>query len=116
MAALDSAFAAALAEATTGRGSAGGLSGVVELATGKNTSVVVAFVDGRCEGATDREPGVRIQLTGAQLGAWLAGDLHLGEAYMRGDVKPEGRSGDLLAALEVLDDRAVVERLVAALA
>ncbi len=111
MAGFDAAFVDALVAATGDRRSVGGLSGVVELATGKTTSVVVEFDDGRCVGVSDREPGVRIQLTGAQIAAWLAGELHLGEAYMRGDVKPDGRTGDLLAALEVLDDRVVVERL-----
>ncbi len=115
MAGFGPEFAAALVAATADRADAAGLSGIVELAIGKTTSVIIEIANGRVIGVAEGvEPGganVRIQFTGAQRAAWLAGELGLTTAYMRGDLKPEGRSGDLIAALELLDDPAVYSQL-----
>lgn len=115
MAGFDADFAGALVAATADRRTVTGLSGLVELAVGKTKSVIIEIVDGRVVGVPESiEPGsanVRITFTGAQRAAWLAGELDLTKAYMRGDLKPEGRSGDLLAALELLDDPAVYQQL-----
>lgn len=115
MAGFDTDFAGALVAATADRRTVAGLSGVVELAVGKTKSVIVEIVDGRVIGIPEGiEPGnanVRIAFTGAQRQAWLDGELDLTKAYMRGDLKPEGRSGDLFAALELLDDPAVYHQL-----
>lgn len=112
---FDADFATALVNATADRAVVPGLSGVVELAVGKTKSVVVEIVDGRVVGIPESvEPGganVRLTFTGAQREAWLNGDLDLTKAYMRGDFKPEGRSGDLFAALQLLDDPAVYQQL-----
>ncbi len=112
---FDQAFADALVAATADRADAAGLGGIVELAIGKTKSVVLELVDGRvigvAEGVGPGEANVRIPFTGAQRAAWLAGEFGLMQAYMRGDLKPEGRSGDLLAALELLDDPAVYRQL-----
>ncbi|MEZ5377738.1 MAG: SCP2 sterol-binding domain-containing protein [Acidimicrobiales bacterium] len=111
MAGFDRDFADALVAATADRADAAGLSGIVELALGKTSSLVLELVDGRVVGVAEGiEPGeanVRIPFTGAQRAAWLAGEFDLTKAYMRGDLKPEGRSGDLIAALQLLDDPAV---------
>ncbi len=115
MAGFDEDFVAQLVTATADRDDAAGLTGIVELALGKTKSVVFQLADGRVTGVADGvEPGaanVRIQFTGAQRAAWLAGELDLTKAYMRGDLKPEGRSGDLIAALQLLDDPDVYRQL-----
>ncbi len=115
MAGFDAEFAEALVAATADRADAAGLNAVVELAVGKTKSVVVELVNGRVLGIAEGvEPGganVRFQFTDTQRAAWLAGELNLTEAYMRGDFKPEGRSGDLIATLQLLDDPAVYQQL-----
>lgn len=115
MAGFDQDFADALVRATADRADAAGLCGIVELALGKTSSLVLELVDGRVVGVAEGvEPGaanVRIPFTGGQRAAWLAGELDLTKAYMRGDLKPEGRSGDLIAALELLGDPAVYRQL-----
>ncbi len=115
MGSFDADFADALVAATADRADADGLNAFVELAIGKTKSVVLELVDGRVIGlAKGIEPGeakVRIPFTGAQRAAWLAGELDLAQAYMRGDLKPEGSSGDLIATLELLNDPAVYQQL-----
>ena len=54
----------------------------------------------------DSEAAVRIPLTKKQLEAVLDGSLSLSEAYMRGDIKPEGSTRALLMAIEIFDGSA----------
>lgn len=107
----DTRFGEALVAASADRRRGSGLAGRVQLALGSSSAVVVEIADGRVIAVSRDEPEVRIPFTQAQFQAWLDGDLHLSRAYMRGDIKPEGSSGALLAALEVLDDPAVVAEL-----
>jgi hypothetical protein len=102
---------ATMVRVTGGRASAGGLNGTVELTLGAREPVVVEFCDGRVTGAAAGTGAAKLGLTQAQLEAWLGGALNLTEAYMKGDLKPEGSTGALLAAFEVLDDPAVVAGL-----
>jgi len=85
-----------------------GLSGDVGLGVGSKVdaskvTVVLAIVDGRAVGMTDRTPEIVVGLSKKQVPEWLAGDLVLARAYMQGDLKPVGASGPLFAALEFLD-------------
>lgn len=92
-----------LVAATAERAGVPGVSGVVGLGTGKKPKVVLAFSDGRVVGPSDAEPEVIIPISGPQMEQWTHGELNLTVAYMKGDVKPVGSTGALLAALEVLD-------------
>ena len=85
-----------------------GLSGDVGLGVGSKVDaskvpVVIAIVDGQVTGSTDRSPEVIIGLSKNQVPQWLAGELVLAAAYMKGDLKPVGASGPLFAGLELLD-------------
>lgn len=88
-----------------------GLGGVVGFGVGKKPQVVVSIVDGRAESITEDESGAHVPFTGAQALAWLDDELNLTEAYTKGDLKATGKTGDLLSALELLDDRAVADAL-----
>ena len=92
-----------LVEATADRDGVPGVSGVVGIGHGKTAKVVLEFSEGKVMGSSDSEPEVIVPITKAQLCEWAAGDLKLTVAYMKGDVKPVGSTGALLAALEVLD-------------
>ncbi len=50
---------------------------------------------------------VRIPLTSEVIARWLADEADLAVSYMRGDLKPEGDTGALVVALELLNDPAV---------
>ncbi len=105
-----SALVASLVAATADRVSAGGLGGVVALSLG-GVAAVVDLADGRVVGPSSATPEVQLTLTGPQHEAWRAGTLSLAEAYMKGDLKPEGSTRALAAALEVLDDPHVRSRI-----
>lgn len=117
MATLDDAFGQALVAATADREDAGGLAGVVALTIGKSAMLVVAFDNGRVRIVNPVDEGeidARIPFSPAQFEAWLSGGFNPAEAYMKGDLKPEGRSGPVAAALEVLADPVVISALSAA--
>lgn len=101
----------ALVDASAGREAVPGLGGVVDLGIGKTVQATLCIVDGRAVGAADAETGAHIPFTGAQLDAWQDGELNLTQAYTKGDLKATGKTGDLLAALELLDDRSIVDGL-----
>lgn len=92
-----------LVAVTADRAGVPGVSGVVGLGTEKSPQVVLQFQEGKVAGPSQAEPEVVIPITQLQLDAWTRGELSLSVAYMKGDVKPVGSSGALLAALEVLD-------------
>lgn len=94
---------ARLVSATAGRRHPSGLTGLVAFGIGSKP-VTLVFEGGQVLGATDAEPHAVLALTKKQFEAWGSGELSLSVAYMQGDVKPEGSTGALLAALEVLDD------------
>ncbi len=94
-----------------------GSSGVVAIAIGKTKKAVLEIVDGRVTdgrsvGKDDPgDVGVTIPVTGSQLEALVSGQESLAQAFMRGDVKPEGSTGPLLAAVELFEDERFLERL-----
>ena len=101
----------ALVAATADRVSPG-RSGRIAIATGKTRAVGMEITDGRVVGPVDVDGAeVRIPVTAAQLAAFTAGDESLAQAYMRGDVKPEGSTRALLALVDVLEDDSVIDRV-----
>ena len=96
-------LAGAAVAASAGR-SVAGLSGVVALNLGKQ-AVGLEIVDGRVVGpASPGEAAVAVPLTGAQLSALVDGSLSMAQAFMKGDLKPEGATGPLLALIELFED------------
>ena len=116
---LSDEWVAAAIEASAG---CVGTTGVVAIAIGKKKRAVLEIVDGevtagRSVGGEDPgEVGVTIPVTGAQLGALLSGDESLAQAFMRGDIKPEGATGPLLAAIGLFEDEVFRSRLSSSLA
>ena len=111
--ALSDGWVEAVAEASAPRAGTG-RSGVVAIAVGKTKRAVLPIVDGevRPDGAAgDVEPDVTIPVTAKQLDALIAGDESLAQAFMRGDIKPEGATGALLAAVELFEDGDFRQRL-----
>lgn len=104
-------WAQALITLSAGRKPVPGLGGVVGFGVGKKPQVVVSIVDGQAKSITEDEFGAHVPFTGAQALAWLDGELNLTEAYTKGDLKATGKTGDLLSALELLDDRTVADSL-----
>lgn len=96
-------WVAELVTATVGRDGVPGVSGQVGLGHGKTAKIVVEISEGKVLGVTNAEPEVIIPISKAQLEEWSEGQLSLTVAYMKGDLKPTGSTGALLAALEVLD-------------
>ena len=94
-----------------------GSSGVVAIAIGKTKKAVLEIVDGRVAagrslGSEDPDDvGVTIPLTGKQLDALVSGEESLAQAFMRGDVKPVGATGPLLAAVELFEDEQFRQQL-----
>lgn len=89
---------------------------VVAFTIGKTKRAVVEISSGRVTGPSDAEPAVTIPFTGKQLDAWTADEIDCSVAFMKGDLKPEGSTGALLAVLDLLDDAGVRSRLRDALA
>lgn len=93
---------------------ASGRSGTVAMTIGKKTVAVLEIADGRvvASGGSDVErAGVTIPVTGAQLSSLIDGSESLAMAFMRGDVKPAGATGPLLAAVELFEDETFRSRL-----
>jgi len=81
-----------------------GMSGVVALNLG-GEAVALEIVDGRVVGpASPLEAPVMVPLTGPQLSALLDGSVSMAQAFMTGDLKPEGATGPLLALIELFED------------
>lgn len=116
---LDDRFSVAVVEASDHRS---GSSGLVALAIGKKQRALLDIVDGRVASAKPVTPdeaevaGVTVPVTAAQLAAIVAGEESLAQAFMRGDVKPEGATGPLLAVVELFEDPEFRSRLGALLA
>jgi len=109
-----------------------GMTGVVAITIGKTRRAVLEIVDGRVvvsaaepdspvdgspvDGSTvdgGAEVAVTIPATAKQLDAIIDGSESLAQAFMRGDIKPEGATGALLAAIELFEDATFRSRLVA---
>ncbi len=115
--ALSDEWVSAVAEAS-GHRSGAGRSGRVAITIGKTRRAVLHIIDGEVASADpepDVDPPVTVPLTAKQLTALLAGDESLAQAFMRGDIKPEGATGPLLAAVELFEDVEFRRRLAALL-
>ncbi len=94
-----------------------GSSGQVVLAVGKTKRALLDIDDGRVVAARmvpveeAGEVPVTVPVTSTQLGALVAGEESLAQAFMRGDVKPEGATGPLLALIELFEDPTFRSRL-----
>ncbi len=109
---LDDAWVDALIGASAACEPALARSAVVEFTIGKTQRAAVEIVDGRVVGpAGEAEPDVSIPLTGAQLAEFSSGEASMTQAYMRGDLKPVGSTGALLAVLALFDDEAFRQTL-----
>ena len=108
---LSPEWVASLVEASSERTPVPGLDGVVELAIGKTTSATIEISDGVVLGSSDKTAEVQVPFTKKQLEAWATGDFAPSVAFMKGDLKPVGSTGPLLALLAVLDDAEVQARL-----
>ena len=114
---LSEAWIEALVEASRDRTGVG-TAGVVALAIGKSKRAVFEIVDGKVAtvaSAGEGEPAaeVTIPVTAKQLAAIVDGSESLAQAFMRGDVKPEGATGPLLAVIELFEDATFRTRLAA---
>ena len=109
---FDETFVERLVAATAERPEVPGSSGIVGFGIGKKVLATVEITNGRVVGpVADVDPAVTLVFKGAQVDAWIDGELNLTQAYMRGDFKPVGHAGPLTAALEVLDDPTVISQL-----
>lgn len=108
---LSDEWVASLVAASADRSAVTGLDGVVELMIGKTTSTTIEIIDGRVVGLTDKTAEVQAPFTKKQLEAWAEGQFAPSVAFMKGDWKPVGSTGPLLALLAVLDDAEVLARL-----
>jgi hypothetical protein len=90
---------------------------VVEFTRGKTVSVPVEVRAGRVIGPAgdDAEPSLTVPLTTTQIEAFVSGAESMSRAYTRGDFKPVGSTGTLLALLALFDDAKVRSRLAAAM-
>lgn len=105
---------AAVMAASEGREGSGRSGSVALLVAG--APVGLDIVDGRVVGPApvDGAP-VRVPVTADQLSAIIDGSQSLAQSFMRGDVKPEGATGPLLALIELFEDADFRHRLAAAI-
>ena len=99
-------FVPRLVAASAGRDDVSGLTGRVAFGVGA-AAVTLELDQGRVIGLSAGAPQVVLSLTRQQFESWASGQLSLSVAYMQGEVKPDGSTGALLAALEILDDPGV---------
>ena len=77
---------------------------VVAFTVGKSKRAVLHFEHGRVvDSRDDDEVEVTIPFTGEQLDAMMAGRESMAQAYIRGDLKPEGSTGAFLAVVELFE-------------
>lgn len=85
----------------------------VTFTIGKKRSATIVVENGRVAGLGDPgsgDPGsgdgaaVTIPSTDDQLAAFIGGTASMAEAYMRGDLKPEGATGDFLPVIEMMEN------------
>jgi hypothetical protein len=105
--ALDEAWIEGLVEASGAAEAPVPRSALVAFTIGKSQRVALEIVDGRVVGpspAGDDEVDVSIPVTAQQLAGFADGSQSMSRAYMRGDLKPVGSTGALLAILALFDD------------
>lgn len=79
-------------------------SAVVALTVGKSNRAVLQFEHGRVVGlGDDDDVEVTIPFTAEQLDAMASGRESMAQAYIRGDLKPEGSTGAFLAVVELFE-------------
>lgn len=101
---LTDGWVAGLVDASLRVEVAGRRSGVVEFTIGKTERAVIEIADGRVVGVGDDHAiDVSIPTTVEQLSALIDGSESLAQAYMRGDIKPVGSTGALLALVELFE-------------
>jgi putative sterol carrier protein len=84
---------------------AGNRSGVVAVAIGKKQQAVLNIEDGRVVGTGDEDAvAVTVPVTSDQLTSFVDGSESVAKAYMRGDLKPVGSTGALLAFVELFEN------------
>lgn len=102
---LDDAWVATLVEASADI--TGGHSAVVAVTIGKKQQAVVNIEAGRVTGGGDEDAvAVTIPVTANQLASFSDGSESVAQAYMRGDLKPVGSTGALLAFVELFENPA----------
>ncbi len=94
---LDQAIEATAARVETG------LAGTAAILIGKTVQISFGIADGRIVALGDGEPACELPFTKVQMESYLAGEMKLAVAYMRGDFKPTGSTGSILAAIDALD-------------
>ena len=79
-------------------------SGLVSLQV-DGAPIGLEIVEGRVVGPGPvGEARVAVPLTGQQLRAIVDGSLSMAQAFMKGDIKPDGATGPLLALIELFED------------
>ncbi|MEM9653186.1 MAG: SCP2 sterol-binding domain-containing protein [Actinomycetota bacterium] len=102
---LDEQWIASLIDASADV--SGDHSAVVAVAIGKKQQAVLTIESGRVVGAGDEDAvAVTVPVTSEQLQAFADGSESVAQAYMRGDVKPVGSTGALLAFVELFENPA----------
>ncbi|NNF55827.1 MAG: hypothetical protein HKN03_15475 [Acidimicrobiales bacterium] len=80
-----------------------GLHGSAALLKGKVPLLTVRTEDGRIVGESTGTPECDFPFTQGQIDAFMAGELKLAVAYMRGDLKATGSTAAIIAVIEALD-------------
>lgn len=112
---LSDEWVAALVEASAERHGRGD-GETVALTIGKTKAAGFTITNGRVAGPVDPDDAaVSVPVTGAQLTALVAGETSLAQDFMRGDVKPVGATGPLLALVELFEDEGFRRELAARL-
>lgn len=109
--ALSPAWVDELVEASNDPDIKASRSGVITLKIGKTKSATLSIVEGRVVGAVDEEAPVAIPVTAKQLAAVVDGSESIAQAFIRGDIKPEGATGPLVALIELFEDPCFKQRL-----
>lgn len=91
---------------------AGDRSAVVAVTIGKKQQAVLQIEAGRVVGAGDEDAvAVTVPVTSDQLVSFVDGSESVAKAYMRGDLKPVGSTGALLAFVELFENPVFRENL-----
>lgn len=80
-------------------------SATVAVTIGKKQQAVLSIEDGKVVGVGDADHiEVTVPVTSAQLASFIDGTESVAQAYMRGDLKPVGSTGALLAFVELFEN------------
>ena len=107
---LDDQWVASLVEASAAVD--GDRSAVVAVTIGKKQQAVLNIEAGKVVGVGDEEAvSVTVPVTSDQLRSFADGSESVAKAYMRGDLKPVGSTGALLAFVELFENPAFRDQL-----